>query len=191
MTDESVDAKTDDSTEVEEGGVVADEELRTVEEELVFVREQLLRTAAELHNYRRRTEQVRANEAAFAKAMTIEPFLGILDDLERSLEAASASPDAGSDTLADAASEVGPDAAPNTVREGVALVHRKFLDELQRMGVTQIPSVGEPFDESLHEALMQQPATEDVAPGTVLHEVQKGYRLGDRVLRHSKVIVAA
>lgn len=155
--------------------------VRTVEEELTFVREQLLRTAAELQNYRRRTEQVRSAEAAFARAAVIEPFLGVLDDLERTLEAAETNQDPSATN----------NAAFSTLREGVALVHRKFVDELSRMGVTVIPSVGERFDESLHEALMQQPALEGQKPGTVVSEVQKGYRLGDRVLRHARVIVAA
>jgi molecular chaperone GrpE len=175
MSEETVDTNPAAPPEAE-AGTEATEEPRTAEEELVFVREQLLRTAAELQNYRRRTEQVRASETAFTRAVTIEPFLGILDDLERSLEA---SPDDSDDMPSD------------ILRDGVAMVHRKFLDELQRMGVTQIKSVGETFDESLHEALMQQPAAPGVEPGTIVHEVQKGYRLGDRILRHSKVIVAA
>lgn len=163
------------------GEAATDPPARSVEEELTYVREQLLRTAAELQNYRRRTEQVRANETAFAKASVIGSFLSVLDDLERTLDAA-AGMDAGG----------GEDVAPATkLHEGVALVHRKFVDELTRMGVTVIPSIGHSFDEGLHEALMQQPAGDDVSPGTIVGEIQKGYQMGNRVLRHAKVIVAA
>jgi molecular chaperone GrpE len=56
--------------------------------------------------------------------------------------------------------------------------------------VQPIEAVGRPFDENEHEAMMQQPDT-DAAPGTVIEELQKGYRMGDRILRHAKVIVAA
>ena len=71
------------------------------------------------------------------------------------------------------------------------LVFRNFQDELKRLGLREIDAVGKQFDESVHEALMQQPAPDGVEPGTVLSEIQKGYVFGDRVLRHSKVIVAS
>jgi len=171
----STDRPGDDTASTDDG-----EPVRPVEEELSYVREQLLRTAAELQNYRRRTEHVRAAEAAFARMAVVEPLLDILDDLERTLEAASP---------AEGTSDEPP--ALVSLREGVTLVHKKFVDELERLGVEVIPSVGEPFDELLHDALMQQPAAGDMEPGTILREVQKGYRLGDRVLRHAKVIVAA
>lgn len=172
----STDRPSDDTTSADDDGVP----VRSVEDELSYVREQLLRTAAELQNYRRRTEHVRSAEAAFARMAVVEPLLDILDDLERTLDAA---------TPAEGMADEPP--ALVSLREGVTLVHKKFVDELERLGVEVIPSVGEPFDELLHDALMQQPATGDVEPGTILREVQKGYRLGDRVLRHAKVIVAA
>lgn len=157
---------------------------RTVEEELTYVREQLLRTAAELQNYRRRTEQVRVQESAMIRAAIVEPFLGILDDLERSLEATKSIEKSGDETA-----PPGGEAFEN-LRDGVALVHKKFMDELERLNITVIATVGEPFDEALHEALMQQPAGDDTASGTVLHEIQRGYRMGDRVIRHARVVVA-
>ncbi len=77
------------------------------------------------------------------------------------------------------------------LKEGVALVDRKLREALAQQGVEPIEALGKPFDEAHHEALMQQPAPDDAEPGTVLQEVQKGYRLGDRVLRHSKVVVSS
>ena len=77
------------------------------------------------------------------------------------------------------------------LKEGVELVYEKFKSELGRLGVEPIEAIGHPFNENEHEALMQQPAPEDTAPGTVIDEIQKGYRMGERVLRHSRVVVAA
>jgi molecular chaperone GrpE len=72
----------------------------------------------------------------------------------------------------------------------VGLVYRKFVDALKQLGVEPIEAEGQPFDEQEHEAVLQQPAPDGVAPGTVLSEVQRGYRLGERVIRHARVIVA-
>jgi molecular chaperone GrpE len=163
----------------------ADRAGRSVEEELASVQEQLLRTAADFQNYRRRIEQQRVSESAYIRMSVIEPFLTILDDLERTLEAAGDSAGADSPGIPEGGNTF------FNLREGVALVYRNFVDELKRMGVETIPSVGQRFDVSMHDALMQQPATDDTPPGTIVGEIQKGYRLGDRVLRHAKVIVSA
>jgi molecular chaperone GrpE len=104
----------------------------------------------------------------------------VLDDFRRSLDAA--------EQVAEQ-SEGG--AAYDALKTGVDLVYQNFSDVLQKIGVEYIEAVGQPFDENLHEALMQQPAPEGTAPGTVLAEIQRGYRLGDRVLRHSRVVVAS
>ena len=71
------------------------------------------------------------------------------------------------------------------------MVFDKFVTELQGIGVEAIEAEGEPFNEELHEAMMQQPAPDDVEEGTVLQEIRRGYRLDDQVLRHSRVIVAS
>jgi len=150
-----------------------------LEAELAQVQDKFLRTAAELQNYRRRVEQEKQQLLELGKAAALRPLLDVLDDLERSLAAVQQTE----------AQDLG--AALQQFREGVALVYRKFLDELARLGVQPIEATGKPFDPALHEALLRQPAPEGVAPGIVLHEIQKGYRLGDRVLRHSRVVVAA
>lgn len=153
-------------------------DLERLQAERDELNDRLLRTAAELQNFRRRSQEEKDRLAASQKARLLRPLLEVVDDFERSLAAA--------DGMAET-----PEAAFESLREGVEMVYRKLVDELQRLGVEPIPAEGERFDEHAHEALMQQPAPEDVAPGTVLQEVQRGYRLGDRVLRHSKVIVAA
>ncbi len=157
--------------------------LEALRAEREVLNDRLLRTAAELQNVRRRAEEERARLAVSSKTRVLRPMLSVMDDFERSLAAAdelAASNDAGA-----------PEAAFASLREGVEMVYRKLADELARLGVERIEAEGQPFDEHAHEALMQQPAPEGVAPGTVLQEVQKGYRLGERVLRHSKVVVSS
>ncbi len=155
-------------------------ELEAIRKELNETKEQLLRKAAEFQNYRRRTEQERTQLIELGKSLVIQQFLDVLDDFQRSLDAA--------DQVKQQEQESSP--AYDALKEGVDLVHKKFADELARNGVEPIDAVGTPFDENMHDAMMQQPS-EEHAPGTVLQELQKGYRMGDRILRHSKVIVAA
>jgi len=155
----------------------------SIEEELRSVQDRLLRQAAEFQNFRRRVEQERKNDLKFGQSLVLREMLDVYDDLRRSLEAA-----------AEAAGKQGggPESASgNGLKEGVELVYRKFTDTLQRFGVEPIEAVGAAFDEREHEAMMQQPAPKGTPPGTVLGEIQKGYRMGDRVLRHSKVVVSA
>lgn len=155
-------------------------EIESLRQELESSQEQLLRNAAEFQNYRRRTEQEKAQLVGLGKTLVIQQFLNIVDDFQRSLEAA--------EQVERNDSESG--SAYGALKEGVNLVYRKFVDELTKLGVQPIEAVGRPFDENEHEAMMQQPDT-DAAPGTVIEELQKGYRIGDRILRHAKVIVAA
>jgi molecular chaperone GrpE len=155
-------------------------EIESLRQELESSQEQLLRNAAEFQNYRRRTEQEKAQLVGLGKTLVIQQFLDIVDDFQRSLEAA--------EQVERNDSESG--SAYRALKEGVDLVYRKFVDELTKLGVQPIEAVGRPFDENEHEAMMQQPDT-DAAPGTVIEELQKGYRMGDRILRHAKVIVAA
>ena len=149
-------------------------------QELQQTKDQLLRQAAEYQNYRRRTEKERADWIRRGQIPVIEAMLGVLDDFRRSLDASQ---------QVEAQETPGP--AYTALKEGVELVYSNFADALKKLGVETIEAEGKPFDENLHEALMQQPAPEGTAPGVVLQEIQRGYRLGDRVLRHTKVIVAA
>ena len=140
--------------------------------------EQLLRRAAEFQNYRRRTDAELSQAAERGRGEVVVQMLDVLDDLQRSLAAAekAAETEQGGPTY-------------EALKTGVDLVYKKFGDTLRSLGVEEIDAVGEPFDERVHEAMMQQevPGTE---AGTVVGEIQKGYRMGDRVLRHARVIVA-
>ncbi|MEX1055830.1 MAG: nucleotide exchange factor GrpE [Rhodothermales bacterium] len=154
-------------------------ELETLKQDLNETREQLLRKAAEFQNYRRRIEAEKSQLVELGKAVVIQQLLDVLDDLGRTLEAA--------EQIEEREHEGGH--AYRALRDGVELVYKKFLDELARQGVEPIEAEGRPFNENEHEAMMQR-QEEGVEPGTVVAEIQKGYRMGDRVLRHSKVVVS-
>lgn len=155
-------------------------EVEQLKSELEAAQDRFIRQAAEFQNYKRRTDQEKLSLVDLGKINVLKPMLGIMDDLTRSLEAASALGEGGENS----------NSACQSLKEGIELVHRKFSEELARLGVQPIEAIGNPFNEAEHEALMQQPAPEGTAVGTVLAEFEKGYRVGDRVLRHSKVVVA-
>jgi molecular chaperone GrpE len=158
---------------------VLEEKIDQLEEERDELNDRLLQKAAELENYRSRMEREKERRYEAGKRAVIESMLEVLDDFERSLEATRDLEDAE-----DAES------AFESLKGGVEMVFRKFRDELQSLGVEPIEAEGEPFDEQLHEAMMRQPS-EAADPGTVLQEIRKGYTMGDRVIRHSRVVVAA
>lgn len=182
-SDITIEATPDATTDAEDGSEVADAaEVEQLRQELGQTKDQLLRQMAEFKNFRRRMERERNQQFLFGQTQVLRPLLDVLDDFRRSLEAAE-------QVEAHQEGESGP--AYQALKEGVEMVYQKFNDELEKLGVEPIEAVGEPFDENLHDAMMQQPALDDDTPeGTVLDELQRGYRLGDRVLRHAKVIVA-
>lgn len=148
-------------------------------EEVQQLRDQLLRQTADFQNYRRRSESDRSEAVRRGRQEALLPLLDVFDDLRRSLDAArrAAEQDVAVPTN-------------DALTDGIELVYKKFEDALAKLGVEPIEAVGRPFSVDEHEAMMQQPAPEDVESGTVLAEIQPGYRLGDRVLRHARVIVA-
>ena len=155
-------------------------EVAKLQDENKELHEQLLRRAAEFQNYRRRSEGDRKLAEQRGRSAVLNPVLDVIDDFRRSLEA--------SRTAAKHADSTTP--AFDTLLQGVELVYQKFEEALARLGVEEIVAVGRPFDENEHEAVAQQPAPEGTASGTVLAEIQPGYRQGDRVIRHARVIVA-
>ena len=160
----------------ENGSVSQEEELIRCSEELAAEKDQRLRLAAEFANYRRRVESQRTEWSKRAKAEVIRAMLPVLDDLERSLTVAE---ETGSE-----------DSAFVSLRGGISLVHENFSGELRKFGLRRIQTAEVAFDEQLHEAVGHAPPTEEQKDGHVVYESQAGYRLGDQVLRHAKVIVA-
>ncbi|MDZ4699315.1 MAG: nucleotide exchange factor GrpE [Rhodothermales bacterium] len=156
-------------------------EVARLRAELKDTKDRLLRQAAEFQNYKRRTDTERLTIVQSSQVHVVQRMLEVLDDLGRSLDAASK---LESDQQA-------LDPMYVKLKEGVELVFRKFNDEMVRLGVEHIQAVGQPFNENEHDALMQQPAPADTEAGVVLSELQKGYRMGDRVIRHTKVVVSS
>jgi len=129
----------------------------------------LQRLKAEFDNFRKRTAREHEAMSARANEALLKELLPILDDLERALEAAELHEEA-------------------KLEDGVRLVQRSLADVARRHGLEEIETDGT-FDPHVHEALLAQPA-DGAEPGSVLQVLQKGYRLGDRVLRPARVVVA-
>jgi molecular chaperone GrpE len=153
--------------------VPADDALRQERDDL---RDRLLRTSAEFDNYRKRTDRERREQAEYASADLAKDLLPVVDDLERALEAAGGA--------------TGNDARLASLRDGVEMIHRQFLDILQRRGVETVATVGTTFDPAWHEALATQPVTDGLAEGEITAEIRRGYRIGQRLLRAALVKVA-
>jgi molecular chaperone GrpE len=140
---------------------------------LLAERDQLLddlkRVAADFDNYRKRAARERADVFARANERLVKELIPVLDDLGRALEAAAQHEEA-------------------KLEEGVRLVHRALGDLLTKEGLAEIDTDGK-FDPHVHEALLSQPS--DKEEGSVIEVVQKGYKLGDKVLRPARVVVAA
>ena len=154
------------------------QKVESLEEERDELNDRVLRKAAEFENYRRRMDREKKRRHQAGMLEVIEPVLEVLDDFERSIDAAE-----------ELQENQDPEAAYDSLKGGVEMVFRKFRDTLENLGVEPIEAEGKPFDEELHEAMMRQPSDEE-APGTVLQEIRKGYRMDDRVIRHSRVVVA-
>lgn len=132
--------------------------------------DRLLRTAAELDNYRKRTEREIARIIQNANEGLIKDLLPVIDDFDRSLKIENGEDERG-------------------LREGVEMIYQKLMSTLQGRGLEPMVSVDQPFDVDRHDALLQV-EKEGTPSGMVLEEHEKGYLLNERVLRHAKVLVS-
>lgn len=153
--------------------VARDNKIDELEQELSEAQDARLRKTADLENYRKRVQRERSQIYERAKANALEDFLDINDDLQRTLKAAE-------------------DLEVNdTFMDGVTLVADKFREVLEKHGVERIDEEGVPFDVDLHDAMMRQKSEDDdIDSDIVLNVVESGYRIGDRTIRHAKVIVS-
>jgi molecular chaperone GrpE len=141
------------------------EELRREKDAL---QDRLLRTAAEFDNYRKRVDRERRDLAEFTAAEVLRDVLPIVDNLERALAAAGEG---------------------DPLRKGVELIHKQMLDLLRKRGVKPIEALGADFDPNFHQAVVHETSSEH-REGEVMEELQRGYLLGDRLLRPAMVKVA-
>ena len=142
---------------------------RETQERLKDTHERLLRSAAEFDNFKKRAAKEKEDAAKFGNEKILKDFLPVLDNLERALDHAE-------------------EHDLRQVIEGVRLVQKLLEGTLAKHGVTSFSAVGQPFDPNLHEALMQQESEQ--APGTVVSEMSRGYKLNDRLVRPAAVVVA-
>jgi molecular chaperone GrpE len=150
-----------------------EERLATLEAEKAECKDRMLRIAAEFDNYKKRARKDMAEHEQRARETVLRDFLEIADNLERAVASWSE----------------GGEQDVKSVQNGVDLVLRLFKSKLERYSVTAIAAQGQPFDPRVHDAISQSPSAE-ASPGTVLRELQKGYRIGERLLRPAVVVVA-
>lgn len=174
LEEEQVEGSENESHEVseEEKG---EQELRIeeLEAELAVAKDSMLRKAAELENVRKRVQKERFQLREQVKAEALQDFLPLNDDLLRTLDASKDS------------------AVDKNFLAGVEMVSNKFAEILAKHGIEKIDEIGIPFDVNLHDALLRQPAEDEKTPSdTVLQVLERGYRMGEKVIKHAKVIVS-
>jgi molecular chaperone GrpE len=147
-------------------------QMEDLQKQLDQYKDLLLRKAAEFDNYRRRMENETSNILKYATESLVEDLLPVLDDFERSLKHMKESKE--NDALV----------------KGIELIYQKLMKVLEGRGVKPFETVGKEFNVDYHDALLQIPRS-DVPHHTILEEVERGYTLNDKVIRHAKVVVSS
>ena len=145
--------------------------LDTALDEILKLKDQLLRTVAEFENYKKRTLKEKAELILNGGEKTVAAILPVLDDFERAL----------ADTHTD---------DPQAIKDGMELIFKKFTKTLEGLGVHKIETDGQDFNVDFHEAVAMVPGMGDDKKGKVIDCLQEGYKLNDKVIRHAKVAVA-
>ena len=171
--------ETDKEAEVSESSENSEESEKSEEQdplekaqtEIAELKNQLLYKVAEFENYRKRTLKERAELILNGGEKFITSILPVLDDMERAIENGAKTDD------------------PEVLREGMTLIHQKFMKTLESQGVSKIDTENADFDTDLHEAVAMVPGMGDDKKGKVIDCLQQGYKLNDKVIRHAKVAV--
>ena len=145
------------------------ETLTEAQEAIAELNERIVRLTADFDNFRKRAQREKDEARQFANQGLLEKLLPVLDNFEMALTAVK-------------------DADPS-VRDGVQMILDQLLGVLKESGVEPVDAMGQSFDPNLHEALSQEETTE-VEEGTVVQQVQRGYKLNDRLVRPARVVVA-
>lgn len=148
------------------------DEVARLKAELEDVKDRALRGWAELENYRKRSARQMEEERRYAALPLLRDLLPVLDNVKRAIEASEKNHDLAG------------------LLEGVKMVAQHFETVLARHHCTPIPALHQPFDPNIHDAILRQP-TSDFPPNTVIQEIQQGFRLHDRVVRPTQVVVSA
>ena len=160
-----------DTQEEEKEEAEEKDPLVKAQEEIEELKDKWLRSVAEFENYRKRTLKERAELILNGGEKVITAILPILDDMERAIENGAKTDD------------------PEVLREGMTLIHQKFLKILEAQGVSKIESKDADFDTDIHEAVAMVPGMGDDKKGKVIDCLQEGYKLNDKVIRYAKVAV--
>lgn len=136
--------------------------------------DRLLRATADFDNYKKRAAREREEAVKFANESLLSRLLPVLDNFEMALAALSQSPEGGN---------------AQSLKSGVQMISQQLKTTLQEFGLEEIPIEGKPFDPNLHEAVSQQESA-DVEEGAILQQLRKGYKLRERLIRPSTVILA-
>lgn len=174
VKDETAMESQEKETPVEEDSKVEEtqsEENKKLQEAYDKLNQQYIRLAADFDNYRKRQEQERESLVKYGTENALKKMLEVLDNFERGQKALEGVEDS------------------EKIKECFQLVHKQVWDTLSKLGLEEIKAVGEEFDPNFHEAVMQTPTTEH-PEHTVINELQKGYKVGDKILRPTLVNVA-
>ena len=169
-TDNQAEEPTEGASETKEQETETDP-LTKAQAEIEELKDKYLRSVAEFDNYRKRTLKERAELILNGGEKVIAAILPVIDDMERAMENGPKTDD------------------PEVLREGMTLIHQKFLKILEAQGVSKIETEDADFDTDIHEAVAMVPGMGDDKKGKVIDCLQQGYKLNDKVIRHAKVAV--
>ncbi len=171
-------AETEETVNPEDSGMTENSDeteeqdpIEKAQKEIAELKDKWLRSVAEFENYRKRTLKERAELILNGGEKFITAVLPILDDMERAIENGAKTDD------------------PEVLREGMTLIHQKFMKVLETQGVSKIDTDNADFDTDVHEAVAMVPGMGDDKKGKVIDCLQQGYKLNDKVIRHAKVVV--
>lgn len=164
LEEETQTAGTEEKTEEKDPLTLANEKIAELEDKY-------LRTVAEFDNYRKRVLKEKAELILNGGARVAEAILPVLDDMERAIDNGGKTDD------------------PQVLREGMELIHAKFVKTLEGQGVKKIETENADFDTDVHEAVAMVPGMGDDKKGKVIDCIQAGYKINDKVIRHAKVAV--
>ena len=168
------DIKTENINETAESAEIKEEadKFKELEKKASEINDKYLRLYSEFDNYRKRTIKEKSDIIKTAGEEVFKSFLPVIDDFERAIKANEKVDN------------------PETIKEGIQLIYTKLRSNIQQKGLVAIESIGNNFDSDTMEAVTHIPATDESQKGKVIDEIEKGYKLGDKVIRFAKVIVA-
>jgi molecular chaperone GrpE len=161
----------EENTNATENNAVVESNEEILQKKVDELNDKYLRLYSEFDNFKRRTAKERIELFSTAGKDILTDLLPVLDDMDRAIK--------GNQTLEDV----------NEVKKGMELIHNKFFNILEQKGLKPFKSIGEAFDPEIHDALTKIPAPKKKDKGKVIDEIEKGYKLNEKVIRFAKVVV--